>query len=89
MIFVLVLLLLTGSAAAHEGYDPDCCNERHCHPVPDGMVKETERFIFVPGYAPVPKISPKARWSHDAHDHLCTSDDGQILYCVYRAQRGM
>ena len=76
-------------AVVHMWYDNECCADRHCHPVPDGMVKETDRFIFVPGYPPVPKISPKSRWSQDQKDHICTSDDGMTLYCVYRAQRGM
>jgi len=80
---------ITVLAAVHMWYDAECCTDRHCHPVPDGTINETERFVFVPGYPPVPKVSPKARWSHDQKDHICTSDDGQILYCVYRAQRGM
>jgi hypothetical protein len=86
---LFILLLLATPVQAHEWYDKDCCDKQHCHPVPDGMVTENKNFIIVQGYTPVPKISPKARWSQDQRDHICTSDDGQQLYCVYRAQRGM
>jgi hypothetical protein len=83
------ILFLAYATPIHEWYDMDCCNERHCHPVPDGMVSENKNFVLVPGFAPVPKVSPKNRWSHDTHDHICTSDDGQQLYCIYRAMRGL
>ena len=83
----LIAILCATSAQAHEFYDKDCCDQRHCHPVPDGMVTENQRFIFVQGYTPVPKVSPKARISEDQRDPICTSDDGSILYCVYRAHR--
>jgi hypothetical protein len=89
MKLILLLLVFCLPASAHELYDPECCNMRHCHRAVDGTVTQNRNFIFVPGYAPVPKISPKARTSQDDHDHICTSDDGAMLYCVYVAQRGM
>lgn len=26
--------LLAGKARAHDGYEPECCNNVHCHPIP-------------------------------------------------------
>jgi hypothetical protein len=81
----LIAILCATNAQAHEFYDKDCCDQRHCHPVPDGTVTENQNFLFVKGYTAVPKISPRVRPSQDTRDHICNS--GDMLLCVYRAQR--
>lgn len=84
---------------AHDFYDPFCCNDKDCQPVPDGAV------TIVPGQGyrivldrldhpmvtkPFDKIIPfsAARISGDDRDHMCVYPK-DIARCLYVRPRGM
>ncbi len=74
-------------AHAHDWYDKECCNERHCHPVPDNVVIDADDGgVDVKGYGHLPRNDPKLHVSLDTSDHLCNSET--VLYCVYHVRRG-
>ncbi len=87
------LVWIASPADAHDWYDGDCCSDRDCHPVADGIVIDTQDggvdvkgFIqsggFIQHLAP---SSTRLRWSLDTRDHIC--NDAEKLICVYRVRR--
>jgi hypothetical protein len=92
VVVLLAFLALCTKAESHEFYDRDCCEQRHCHAVPDGMVgMDDNGNVVVKGFSSshMRTDDSRVRSSQDQNDHICTSDDGKQLYCVYRANRGM
>lgn len=99
------LQLLVGAvpAAAHTApsgwaYDPECCSDKDCAPVPDAAIREVPggyRVIIAPGTHPsvparrvaldffVPHGDPRIRVSGDGKRHACISRTAGILYCIY------
>jgi hypothetical protein len=80
MLFVLILLL------AHGWYEPDCCADEHCHPVPcSELYYRADGFIFWHNYrfwpdTPLTHIK-NPRPSKDGQCHVCVVADTGI--CVY------
>jgi len=77
-------ILTTGGAAAHEWYDPSCCNDRDCAPIPYDAVEQMEwGYKVTLGYGDHPLIRPGqkpvvmsfpwdvVRQSRDVGHHAC------------------
>ena len=83
----LALAMAASSAAAHDWYDQSCCGGTHCHPVPDGFVRELGTGVEVKGYGLLSYTDPRLHRSLDDHDHVC-ENFGKLL-CVYRRVKEM
>jgi hypothetical protein len=81
------LLFTTLVVKTHDWYDQDCCSDRDCHPVPDGVVIDTPDGVKVYGRWTIPYGDKSLRWSRDDHDHICTNN--LLLFCVYRKPNWM
>jgi hypothetical protein len=95
----LLCLTLAGPAAAHSWYDPACCSDRDCAPVPDASIvamSDGYHVTLLPGDHPlirapistvVPYGDPRINWSKDARQHACVSfprpNGFQGLLCIY------
>jgi len=69
---------------AHEWYSNECCSDRDCHPVADGVVKELADGVHVQGWDVLKYTDSRLKWSQDAHNHICVNSTNTSLYCVYR-----
>ena len=81
----LLLAILCGPAAAHDGYPADCCSGQDCRPARSGEIElmRDGRFLVVP----TGEIF--ARWqvrpSFDARFHRCLYDPSNLAsrtFCV-------
>jgi hypothetical protein len=94
----LLCLALAVPAASHHWYDPTCCSEQDCAPVPDAAIEamgDGYHVTLLPGDHPmirrplrtvVPYQDPRINWSQDARQHACviTGKGGsQGLMCIY------
>jgi hypothetical protein len=84
---LVAAFLLAESAAAHDWYEPMCCNEKDCEPLPDSAVTQVRegyrvRYAGKRGLA-VDVIVPwsKARPSQDHQFHGCASP--VRFFCLY------
>ena len=100
--FILSALATAFSApaAAHWRYDPACCSDADCQPVPDGYIHETGDIIVVRVPAGAHKMWPiekratfyaeitraELRQPLDGRWHVCISPGGALL-CVYPPER--
>ena len=86
---LMILLLMSSMAIAHEWYESTCCADRDCGPVKDGVVEDQESGVLVEGFGILSYTDPRLRWSRDNNDHLCiSSGPPQKLICVYRKFKG-
>ena len=97
---ILAAIALASPAAAHDWYDPACCDGKDCQPVRPDRVTATPtgwRIQINPGdhvlsNRPVDMIvpydSPRIRPSLDGDYHVCISPMMNSLYCVYVPPQG-
>jgi hypothetical protein len=76
--------LLLGLLLAHSFYDPWCCSDKDCHPVPcEEMAVRTDGAVEWRGL-----IFTKVKDAPDAGCHVCTSETpgNRAAYpiCAYR-----
>lgn len=90
-----VILYLSGlswaPAHAHSWYDPECCHDRDCRPVPDAEIVERADGVYIPSSGDlIPYGSSKIRMSPDGKKHLCTVAGavGSAPLCIYLPGRG-
>jgi hypothetical protein len=98
----LIALLIVNAASAHSWYEPRCCSDKDCSPLPHTNVRINQDgfVILIPGAAKaqmIPFADPRVRMipsdapPEDAHRfHACTvqgKPDGRIL-CLYVPQGG-
>jgi len=92
---LLVAALLSIKVKAHEWYDPACCNDRDCAPIPMDAVRITAEGYLVeigPGEHPmlhgevvfstIPFNSPMVRKSQDGDYHACLTA-ARSIRCFY------
>jgi len=94
IIVMFLLLVSAGSVNGHEWYNPACCSERDCAPVPLETVRVTAEgwLVTVPaGVHPhaeedimelIPFGDDRVMMSQDANYHVCALLKGTIL-CFY------
>jgi hypothetical protein len=95
------LLLLASPARAHWRYDPVCCADNDCQPVPDSAVHEAGDVVVI-RLAPGQHIMWRKdrttdfvaeiaradlRKPLDGRWHVCIGPTG-LLLCVYPPERG-
>lgn len=86
--FVCVFSLFIYGASAHGPYEPSCCSDRDCAPVPDATVTETpEGFTLNDTGEFVARTSSRVRRPLNEEYHLCRSPSG-LLLCIYPKYRG-
>jgi hypothetical protein len=86
-----ILLIGVVLASAHSFYDWDCCSDRDCQPVAEGMVAEESggyRVLLTNQF--IDRNSPKVRMSPDGRWHVCTlgGNLGGSVLCLYVPGRG-
>jgi hypothetical protein len=59
------------SASAHSWYEKQCCEDEHCEPMADGVVRETSKGFKVPSGELLPYGDSRVRQSHDMRYHWC------------------
>lgn len=93
---ILALLLMTSVVAAHEWYDPICCNKNDCGPAKGAKVKWEGNKLIVPRGAWMVGLDGKPRQvlferafnakdvkdSMDGQVHICVTNGGYAR-CVY------
>jgi len=107
IVFLLLfgpLWLLTASARAHDWYDPICCSDRDCAPIPFSSVRVTAQGYAItlsPDQHPmlanemtphewlIPFGSPKVRDSKDDAYHACIVPGSRRLLCFYALPMGV
>ena len=80
-------LLLPNAAGAHDWYPSDCCNQKDCRPVEEGVVVDQPGGVMVKGFGFVFRSDPRLRVSPNGEDHVCSASGR--LYCVFRKLNGM
>lgn len=89
-VLAVVALWLSLPVAAHEFYDPWCCNEQDCAPY-FGVVEERQDGFWVPEFQTLVPYN-KARYDVPSHDpyqyHLCEYPKG-TLRCFYAKPGGV
>lgn len=89
LIGALCGVLLAEEVAAHEWYDPWCCNEQDCKPVPMSSVHVTRDGYFVDETSElIPYRDSRIRPSGDSQFHTCTPY-GSKIRCLYVPAGGM
>jgi len=90
----IAALFLATPAAAHEWYDPRCCDERDCAPLPDGALREADGGWYVT--APdgtvhhVPYGQQHPMLPPDGQPHACFSPyDGRFMTRTFGTRRVM
>lgn len=97
----VLLVVLASPATAHQApagwdYDPECCHNIDCAPVPDGTVREVQggyEVVLRPGQHPmlrgsvevqifIPHGDRRIRVSGDSDRHVCVSGYGTV-FCIY------
>jgi hypothetical protein len=81
---LLLSLALAGPAAAHSWYDPTCCSDKDCAPIPDHTVQATPRGWHVrlePGDHPLVKHTIDVVIPYGSEDVL-RSEDEQFHACI-------
>jgi hypothetical protein len=60
-------------ASAHNEiwYEKQCCDDKHCEPIADGVVQETSKGFKVPSGELLPFADGRVRQSHDMRFHWC------------------
>jgi len=88
----LAAFLSAVQASAHSFYDPFCCNERDCTPIPSGSIIETDFGYSVDYVSPITGRHIKGmivkgglghRWSKDGGEHACERHDIDAPRCIY------
>lgn len=70
----------------HSFYDPACCSDRDCGPLPDGIVTGTkDGWHIATNNMTLPYNSPKVRNSPDGKFHGCflNGNPKTALICLY------
>lgn len=80
MWLVLALLL------AHEFYDPMCCSDKDCRPLPTGSVKETPTG-YQTQWETIPYRDARVKVSPDGQFHVCYSEIMHQVRCIYVPER--
>ena len=92
---ILLALALASPVQAHDWYDPYCCSDADCAPVPVEAVSATDKGYLItlePGDHPLVKASLtflieydaiKLRRSMDGDYHVCLGANSMAVYCVY------
>lgn len=93
---LFLALLLSAPAHAHDWYEPACCSDTDCAPIPDTAVREGPNGYEVtlqPGQHPMVKaplsyVVPydKAKQSPDGKYHACITATG-YRPCFYAGGR--
>ena len=93
---LIVWLILATGAEAHDWYEPVCCSDTDCAPIPDSAVREGPNGYEVtlqPGQHPMVKeplsyVVPydKVRQSPDGKYHACITATG-YRPCFYAGGR--
>lgn len=84
-----MLLLGTAAALAHSWYDPQCCSERDCRPVPCDEISDQADGYHWDGLV---FERSKAKPSQDKRCHVCILDrttwggEGRGTLCIYIQQ---
>ena len=93
--FLLALCLIASPVAAHEWYDPECCNDFDCVQVEAHVIQATSEGWVVQvdvGDHPfakrkqtvlIPFDHRKARVSQDGKFHLCLGQNSNTVFCIY------
>ena len=86
------VLLIAAFMLVHSWYDPICCSDRDCRPVPATDVLEIEGgWKHLPSgaiFRDEPNIK-RIRPSHDSNFHVClgnTPSNMNFPYCIYILQ---
>jgi len=70
----LVLLGLSGTASAHEWYDPECCTGKDCHPAVSVEMQENGDYIVKSDDGETIVVPPHFAGKHPSQDqkfHIC------------------
>ena len=108
--WLLSMLILANwtPAQAHHGmmevhwYDPECCSDRDCRPVPAGFIRWTpEGWLIIDTGQIIPEIengkrNTRLRVSKDLQNHICrlpvdpfNPDQTAYVICLYIAPPGL
>jgi hypothetical protein len=95
LLIVAISAALAHNAPSGWSYDPACCSDRDCAPVPARFIRATPAGLeisipagahpFVAGEAlreVVPYADPRIRPSGDGQHHACVSPSRRLL-CIY------
>jgi hypothetical protein len=87
-LFLILILILQNSAAAHSWYDGACCNENDCRQTTFGEVERTEGgWLFVPTGELIPFDDKRIKHSLDPLIHVClrgrNMNGVQTVRCLY------
>jgi hypothetical protein len=83
---LLVLLALASPAWAHSWYDPACCSDRDCRPVPVTDLRENAdgSWTYLPRQITFSRH--QIRPSKDRHHHTCIGIHSGLPLCLYVLQ---
>lgn len=89
-LYLVLLMLLSTPARAHDFYEYDCCSDRDCAPVDRATVVEGPNGYEVPSLGlTVPYGDSRHRVSQDGDYHLCVSPNTGRLLCIYAPLGGV
>lgn len=76
------IVLAAAVVLAHSWYPQECCQDRHCHPVPCDSIRPHALGLSWHGIVFTP---PMIRNSPDKDCHVCVSTDGRYTYpfCIF------
>jgi len=87
VLLLFALLAFMAPASAHDFYDPLCCNDRDCEPIPASGVTETKSG-YVVQYSSIHGNEVRgfikkdlAKFSPDGRFHACQMPSG--VRCLY------
>lgn len=86
IIWAVGLSLMAGKAYPHSWYDPACCSERDCAPIPQGTKVEYAAGgynVTLPGGSPIFFSQDKVKPSQDGLWHICINPVSGTRYCIY------
>jgi hypothetical protein len=89
--FLIMMLMLCGSvsAAAHSWYDPVCCSERDCAPIPYEAVEITDDGYLVTLRAGDHLMVSSTVVHVVAYADVLKSQDGEYHACLFPNQNVM